>query len=261
MPTNPHAAQDAIIDRAIAASPEYQLAQRDGRAAKWDVTLPNGGVIHVSREAGPNGKINIANRTALQRALMIGPTFIPGAAGVISNLGKAAPVVQAADAGGKAASVGSPAATEAGIYGSQVAAPVAAKSFWDKALPYLIDVGGNVAGSVLNQRAASKAADQQSAAAQQGIDLQKQVWSDIQRNQAPFIQTGQGAITRLNGLMGGSPLNLAQPSAPVASNASPLSLSGTSPIQTVKLKAPDGSVQFVPQNEADHYISRGAVPA
>lgn len=253
MPTNPHAAQDAIIDRAIAASPEYQAAQRIGSAAKWDVTLPNGGVIHVSREAGPNGKINIANRTALQRALMIGPTFIPGAAGIISNIGKAAPVVNAATEGSSAAPAVAPAGAAAGGGAVSAAAPVAAKSFWDKALPYLIDVGGNVVGSVLNQRAASKAADQQKDAAQQGIDLQKQVWSDIQRNQAPFIQTGQGAITRLNGLMGGSPLNLGQPSAPAPSNAAPLSLQAP----MVNVRAPDGEVRALPQNVAEIAIQKG----
>lgn len=75
-----------------------------------------------------------------------------------------------------------------------------------------IGAAGSVASSAIGANAAGNAADTQANAANHAADLQKQQadealafqkqqYSDTQKNEAPFIQAGQGAVTNLSQLM------------------------------------------------------------
>jgi hypothetical protein len=76
----------------------------------------------------------------------------------------------------------------------------------------LAAAGGSVAGAAMSSSAAKDAASTQSNAAksaaqlqyeasQNSLDFQKQTWNTQQANEAPFLQTGQGAVTALGSLM------------------------------------------------------------
>lgn len=73
-------------------------------------------------------------------------------------------------------------------------------------------IGASIAGGAIASHGANKAADTQAQAAQSAAQLQKQSaddalafqkqqYSDTQKNQAPFLQAGQGAIGQLSDLM------------------------------------------------------------
>lgn len=83
----------------------------------------------------------------------------------------------------------------------------------------LAGAGGSVASGIMGSNAASDAASQQSAAANQAaqlqyqasqnaLDFQKQQYNNSQQELAPWLQSGAGALSNLNYLLG-----LGQPSA------------------------------------------------
>jgi len=69
-------------------------------------------------------------------------------------------------------------------------------------------VGGIIAGAgavgaaAIQSHAAGKAADQQVAAGDKALALQKDIYNQQQVNEAPFRNTGASAITTLGGLLG-----------------------------------------------------------
>lgn len=80
------------------------------------------------------------------------------------------------------------------------AAATAGKSLWSKIAAPLLSAGLNVAQGAISAHAANKAAEQQQAATMAALGLQKEIWEKQQANLAPYMQTGTGALGRLNGL-------------------------------------------------------------
>jgi hypothetical protein len=68
-----------------------------------------------------------------------------------------------------------------------------------------LSAGGKIAGSVIGGKGASKAAEQQTNAAQQAIDLQNQRYQETQGNFKPYMDAGQYSIGQLmEGLQNGT---------------------------------------------------------
>lgn len=131
----------------------------------------------------------------------------------------------------------------------------------------------------LQSDAITHAADLQAKAAADSLAFQKQQWDTTQANQAPWLKTGQGAITTLGQLMGlngsatsaptGAPgPQLARP--PVAGPGMLGSIYGTAgrpqtsaPVDQpaskyARITWPDGSQDNVPQASLDQYKLLGA---
>lgn len=134
------------------------------------------------------------------------------------------------------------------------AAPVAGSaaaaggSTLGKLAPYLIGAGTDLAGGLLGSRAANKASQQQLAYGEKAMDAMRNAYGQElgfygqQRDvYAPYNQIGQSALGNLARLTG----------SPVPQAAAP------NPTM-VRLRAPDGSIQAVPDSDVQHYIQRGA---
>ncbi len=65
-----------------------------------------------------------------------------------------------------------------------------------------ISVGTQVAGAKMQSNAAGKAADQQVASADKGLDLQRQIYDEQKAGMQPYAQFGQQALGSLGSLMG-----------------------------------------------------------
>ena len=59
-------------------------------------------------------------------------------------------------------------------------------------------IGGSVASAAIGSRAAGKAADAQSASAANQVQLQRQIYDQQSENFAPFLGSGQNALSALN---------------------------------------------------------------
>ena len=148
------------------------------------------------------------------------------------------------------------------------------------ALP--IAIGGAGALSFLGARsqagAAKDAAKIQAESAEKALALQREMWQQQQANQAPWVSAGQGAVSTLARLMGTPTPAVNVPRAtPTAAPdqtrnnvlarlagadrafVSRLANSALTKGGLVALRAPDGTVQAVPQAQADHYMRLGAV--
>jgi len=188
----------------------------------------------------------------------------PGAAAVGAFPGSELPEMAGATVGGGAAST-------AGI-GSKIWSALGG-------LGGVIGLGTNVLGGILNQRAIGKATDQEVAAANRALDLQRDIFDTSQRNLNPYMQTGAGASGRLNYLMGGTgnfndmthPTTAGGAAPSITAGAQPLppnsggwtSMMPGSPIvpaqsTMVNMQAPDGSVKAVPSGEVPHWTQLGA---
>lgn len=66
----------------------------------------------------------------------------------------------------------------------------------------IIAGAGSVAAAGITSHAAGKAADQQVAAGDKALALQKDIYNQQQINEAPWRNTGASAITTLGGLLG-----------------------------------------------------------
>lgn len=179
----------------------------------------------------------------------------PAIAGALGGAGAAG----AAGAGGSAPALGGGAtiASNLGAAGAlSAAAPAASHGIFSSlVLPGLIKGGASAINGILGHRAAGKATDQLTAASDQAQAINQQVYSDIQGEYAPYIAGGQGAFGALtNGL--GLPQQAPQQMAPQGQQAPPHGQSGG----MVQLRAPNGQVKAVPQDQAQHYIGMGATP-
>lgn len=63
-------------------------------------------------------------------------------------------------------------------------------------------VGGGLVGSYVQSKAVGKAADVQSATAQQGMQVQQQQFDVLQKNLQPYMQAGQSALAGQQALLG-----------------------------------------------------------
>jgi len=66
----------------------------------------------------------------------------------------------------------------------------------------IIAGAGSIGAAAIQSHAAGKAADQQVAAGDKALALQKDIYNQQQANEAPFRNTGASAITTLGGLLG-----------------------------------------------------------
>lgn len=117
-----------------------------------------------------------------------------------------------------------------------------------KLAPYLIGAGTDLLGGYMGSKASKDAAKQQLAYGEKAMDAMRNAYGQElgfygqQRDvYAPYNQIGQSALGNLAGLAG-----LPAPAAP-RSNPT-----------MIRLRAPDGSVQAVPESDVQHYIQRGA---
>jgi hypothetical protein len=154
-------------------------------------------------------------------------------------------------------------------------------------LPEAIKGAGVLAGTMIQARGASKAAELQNAAADKALALQRQQYEETKANYAPFLSGGTGAFNtmlNLSGIAGAGPASMTpsatgggiptggatpppppEPSTPPIQTAEPQTLAA---IQNVirpqntssytTMQAPDGSTQAVPAQFVDYYRQKGA---
>lgn len=249
----------------ITNDPRVQAILRDPSLSVRDKTLRLGWL----RLPIPDGYYLSAMGTLEQKGpwweKYIGPAVVAGggigalalgAGGAAAAAGSAAPAASTGTITGTTLGTGMAAtAPTLGGIGAPgaiaAAAPAASQSIWGKLAPSLLNIGANAVGGYFQSRAAGKAADQQAAAADKALALQRDIWNQSQANQAPYMQTGSQAITRLNGLMGGTPIQQPQSLANLQPQA-------PQQPQMVNMKAPDGSVKAVPYTDVAHYTQLGA---
>lgn len=103
-------------------------------------------------------------------------------------------------------------------------------------------IGSNAAGNAASaqEKAANNAAQLQYQAGQNALDFQKQQWNTTQQNQAPWLQSGTGALSNLNYLLGISPMTSQQFTGNAGTGA-------PSPTGQPLLPAPGGNGGTIPQ--------------
>jgi hypothetical protein len=114
-------------------------------------------------------------------------------------------------------------------------------------LPYLIGGGVDIAGGYMGSKASKTAAQQQIQSGDRALAALKDAYAQQQAAYNPYAQIGVGALGNLSALTG-----IQRPAAQPASGAP-----APTP-QMVSLRAPDGSIQQVPADHVDHYLSLGA---
>lgn len=146
-----------------------------------------------------------------------------------------------------------------------------------------IGAAASVGSSAIQSHAAGKAADKQTAAANQATQLQRDIYNQQRADSMPWLRAGQGAISTLANLsgipMGGpgtggipSGVNPGYPQAPQAHAPSPnaqytggvavprslamVAQGGNNGL--VGMRAPDGSVNYVEPHQVDFYSGLGA---
>jgi hypothetical protein len=171
----------------------------------------------------------------------------------------------------------------------------------------IIAGAGSIGAAAIGAHAAGKAADQQVAAGDKALALQKDIYNQQQANEAPWRNTGAAAITSLGGLLGlpqapaggGSgqlPTNTLgstfdAPISPGQANFAGYSPSGgyigkdvpmtermknpavnvdasgytaqqhgasSYAAPTVRMQAPNGEIEMVPESAVSHYEQQGA---
>ena len=111
----------------------------------------------------------------------------------------------------------------------------------------IAQLAGGLTSGILGSNAASKAASQEVAAAQQALDFQKEVYGTQQQNQAPFVQAGQTSIAQLmkdiqNGQFGPGSLG-SVPTAPGAFTAPTLAQAQNYPGYQFNLQQGEKAIQ------------------
>lgn len=124
-----------------------------------------------------------------------------------------------------------------------------------------LDIGGKIGGDLLNYRAASNATKAQKDATEKALAVQQQMYGDFRTANRPYEESGYSALSELMGKPIQAPPAYAgptsnNPTGTLASLAAPAQT--RQPAATVQLRAPNGQVQAVPADQADHYLQRGA---
>lgn len=216
------------VEELVRQNRTYQqwLAARGGRLSDEDrkqaaailrqsgVTIPEGMEVRADGSVAP---IDHTTRNRIITAAMAAPLFLPGG-GAAASGGAAAPAVGGSSAAqalvpstltgfttpgvGAAAtttgiaSTGGSAAPIASVAG-RAAAPAAAargSSLWRD----LVDVGTNIVGTYISDRAIRDATQAQLDAVNRAIDLQQQMFEQTRRDQMPWLRAGQSGVRALS---------------------------------------------------------------
>ncbi len=191
---------------------------------------------------------------------------IPAAFGstAVDTVGSAAPTTLGAAYGAPEA-FGSQAVSPIVSGGSKALAGLSSPNIWSTILSNAFGFFGAKQSADASERAAQIQADSANKAAQLAyqankdtLDLQKSQWDTTQQNMAPWLRTGQGAVTTLGRLMGinGAPTAPAGPGT-LASAYSAAPAAPATPSYT-KINWPDGHADSVPTNSLDQYKLLGA---
>lgn len=126
------------------------------------------------------------------------------------------------------------------------------------AIPIAIGVS-----SLIGYAGAKSAAKSQEKAADKSLALQERMFNQTRADQQPYMQAGQSslsALTRGMGLSAPAPSMAATPGEmrTAVPRGGLSAMRGAPAGNVVQLRAPDGSVQAVPQDQAEHYMARGA---
>ena len=142
---------------------------------------------------------------------------------------------------------------------------------------------GNLFGAKKTSDAAKKAADTQAQSANHALQLQRDQWTELQRQFAPYTAASTDAMLRLSdmlkrapspGVPGSPRLPAVAPTMPTmptgggADTTMPLSAFARSmgrgrtpaaaqPGAMVQIQAPDGTVRAVPAHKRDAYLRKG----
>lgn len=123
------------------------------------------------------------------------------------------------------------------------------------AVPAIIGGASSIAQGIIGHKAASTAAKQQSAAADKAMAVNRDVYGQQMAGMQPYANTGGAANTLMGRLMGA-------PGGARFASAGPAQAPGGMPQPQgggmVHLRAPDGSVQAVPEQMAQAFIAKGA---
>ena len=136
------------------------------------------------------------------------------------------------------------------------------------AIPLII-AGSSVAGAAISAHAAGKAADQQAAAGDKALGLQRDIYNQQSQALSPYIGLGYGAMDRYNqhygggmptgGAMNGGGYNM-PPGGFGLSNAAVPRVNAPMPQRAglVRVQAPTGEVAMLPQVQAQRAVQMGA---
>ncbi len=126
----------------------------------------------------------------------------------------------------------------------------------------IASIAGPVIAGAIGSHASHEAANQQIAAQDRALALQKQQFDASQARTQPYVNVGTQALNTLNGQIGNSPRlpqNGPAPSGPMMNPYAGMSPAMASGGQMVTLRAPDGTTKAVPANQADAWMRKGAV--
>lgn len=215
--------QDFI--RSIGQDPSYVHLNDAQKKQFAQIAAANGLPLPSNDEIDPAGNINPKGHKMRNFliAAAVGGAALGGAAalGAFSGAGGAGaagaggalgatstvPATGALAAGGLASGA-VPAALAAGAGGASVAPAAAAGGAGLGALGWaslLGGVGSNIAGSVIQGKAESKATDAQERAAKEALEFSKGVYEKRRADLDPYIQLGSGSVAKLSDLMGIAP--------------------------------------------------------
>lgn len=236
---------------------------------------PSTGQINNTSNYGHAWKMAAGMAAGVAPYLLVPGATAAGTAGAASTI--------PATAGPSAADITAASAGGGGVVGPSGGGTVATGlggKIWQAigGLGGLINTGATIVGEELNRNAINKATQAEVDAANKALALQGRIYDTGQQNLAPYMQAGAGAAGRLNYLLGGTgsfgemsnPTHAGGAAPSLTAGAQPLppnsggwtSMRPGSPItpaiETVKMQAPDGSTQFIPQDQVPHYTGRGA---
>ena len=142
-------------------------------------------------------------------------------------------------------------------------------------VPSLISAGTSIAGGIMGSRASKKAAETQVKSGDKALALQGNLYQQQQAMNQPYMNLGQSAIGNLGALvgrpqamptmnpatsLGQSPMGMAGPGNRTAGPGQTVGQSMLRPGAggSVRMRAPDGSVNTVPAEQVSFYTQRGA---
>lgn len=120
------------------------------------------------------------------------------------------------------------------------------------AVPAIIGGASSVVQGIMGHKASKDAAKQQSAAADKAMAVSRDVYGQQMAGMQPYAQVGGQANSLMGRLMGA-------PAGATFASPGPAGMPQAPPAM-VRLQAPDGSVQAVPQHLAQQFIAKGARP-
>lgn len=185
---------DALAQQ-VQVHPEFMRAKSTGqptqfKVGEWNISVGQDGSVSASR--GSLVKPLLAAGAVFGGGLALGG-MIPGIPGVGMGGNQSA---------GTAATYGGARAAGADAMAGMGGAAAAGGGAFSRLLPYLINSGLRLGGSLIAQNQTNKAVEAQRQAAQQVMGLARDVYGQQRADQQPFLEMGTNGARTLGHLLG-----------------------------------------------------------